>query len=265
METIFKHCFQSLTIVALAASLAFPQTADLTRPVLSYSGRMATLQVKGGRCLYLILLSLSRLYGWRITYEDAPLVYRGDLIDATAPSYVPKDENDRALFPRGGLLAISFEVPGVGQPPAKEKAREIVTNVLNTYEKNGFPGRYRLEVSKNGIMHVIPTEMKNREGVWSPVVPILDREIKLEAQPNSNADQVIGRIIRTLSQSTGFRIIDGPVADNKMHQTKITSAVALQGSARDVIDSVAIESGAALGWLLLYDPGLKWYALNIVH
>ena len=265
METIFKHCFQSLAIVALAASSAIPQTVDLTRPVLSYSGRIATLQVKGERCLYPILQSLSELYGWHITYEDAPLVYRGDLVDLTAPSYVPKDENDRALYPRGGLLSISFEVPGVGQPPPKEKAGEIVTEVLNNYENNGFPGRYRLEIAKNGIMHVLPTEVKNREGVWSPVVPILNTEIKLEAQPNSNADQVIGRIIRTLSQSTGFRIMDGPVADNRMHQTEITSAVALQGTARDVIDSVAIESGAALGWLLLYDPGLKWYALNIVH
>ena len=145
----------------------------------------------------------------------------------------------------------------MGQPPPKEKAGEIVTEVLNNYENNGFPGRYRLEIAKNGIMHVLPTEVKNREGVWSPVVPILDTEIRLEAQPNSNATQIIKQAVQAVSQSTGFRILRGPVADNKLNQTKMTSAVALQGSARDVIDSVAIESGAALGWLLLYDPGLK--------
>ena len=132
-------------------------------------------------------------------------------------------------------------------------------------KKNGLPGRYRLEVAKNGLMHVIPTEVKNREGVWSPVVPIFDTQIKLKAQQDSNAEQVIEQATRVVSQSTGIRMFLGGIADNKLHQTQITSAVTLQGSARDVIDSVALKSGAALGWLLLYGPGEKLYALNIFH
>ena len=239
--------------------------ADANQLSVSYQGRTATLRVNTVRCLPTLLQGLSKLYGWRIAYEDAPLSYSGDVVDVTASTYQSKDDQDRALDAKGGPLDVSFDVPGVGQAPPEAQAAQIIRAVLARYEQLKYPGRYKLEISDKGVMHVVPFEVKNRDGTPTKVVPVLDTKINFQSQQEISGERAMQQICQSVSQITGARVLNGgSIADNRLFQLKLrlpdTPVVA-----RDITDSVAIESGVSRFWELLYDPGARIYALSVVH
>lgn len=253
-----------VTAVVLSAQIRAGLAAKPNQPSITYQGTRATLKVDTVRCLPTLLQGLSRLYGWRITYEDAPLSYPGDVVDVTAPTYQSKDDQDRALDARGGPLDVSFEVPAVGQAPPEAQADQIIRDVLARYEKLKYPGRYKLEISDKGVLHVVPFEVKNRDGMPTRIVPLLDTRIKLQSEQEISGERAMQQITQAVSRMTGVRVLHGGIADNRLFQLKLS----LPDSpviARDITDSVAIESGVSRFWELLYDPGAKMYALNVVH
>lgn len=252
------------TVVVLSAQFRAGLAFDSNQPSITHQGRKATLKVNTVRYRPTLLQKLSKLYGWRITYEDAPLSYRGDVVDVTAPTYQSKDDEDRALDAKGGPLDVSFEVPGVGQAPPEAQAAQIIRAILEQYEQLKYPGRYRLEVSDRGVMHVIPFEVKNHDGTPTKVVPVLDTKISLQPQREISGERAIGETTRALGRVTGITILDGGVADNRLSQVNLTFANA-PTVARELVDAAAIQSGASNCWLLLYDPGARLYVLNVVH
>ena len=251
-------------LVILCPQLRAEAASNPSKPAITYQGTRASFKVDTVRCLPTLLQGLSKLYGWRIAYEDAPLSYLGDVVDVTARTYQSKDDQDRALDAKGGPLDVSFEVPAVGQAPPEAQAAQIIRDVLARYEQLKYPGRYKLEISSKGVMHVLPFEVKNHDGTPTKVVPVLDTNISFQSQQEISGERAMQQICQAVSRMTGARVLHGGIADNRLFQLKLrlpdTPVVA-----RDVTDSVAIESGVSRFWELLYDPGAKMYALNVVH
>jgi hypothetical protein len=68
--------------------------------VFSYANGTVTVTTDYRRGVGMIVEGLRERYGWKVNYEDVPIVYRGDYDDLTAPTYQPKGPEDRALDPR---------------------------------------------------------------------------------------------------------------------------------------------------------------------
>jgi hypothetical protein len=69
---------------------------------------------------------------------------------------------------------------------------------------------------------------------------------------------IVGEVQRT----TGKKVTLGMLPLNKLFQLEIKMG-ASDEVARDVLIRFAKDTNIGLSWRLFYDPGLKWFALNM--
>jgi len=119
-------------------------------------------------------------------------------------------------------------------------------------------GRFRVQRDASAI-HVIPTQIRNATGEWTPVQSVLDAPISL--QKEGNGVELLDAITEAIGKVTGQRVLVGTIPVSLfMHYHGVLNA---SGSARDALLQLFESTGAKMSWNLLYGPDLKAYALNI--
>jgi hypothetical protein len=213
-----------------------------------------TMYTDNLRCLASVIYTLSKKYGVRLTFEDAPLTSSYDLIDATAKTTKP--QSLRILLPRGGPLRFSFALDEGGHIPA----RIAVAALLDAYGASGYPGRYQLNENQ-GILHIIPVEARNASGNWITIGPLMSHQVTLLPKQGRTNKAVLELLIGQIEAASGRRVVLGTPLSNTFENAPFEDAASLP--ARDILERMFSQTGGHRLWLLLYDATFNYYVLSI--
>jgi hypothetical protein len=249
METTMSNVTISLVRAALAA--AFLLTASLAN-----AGTMqSTIAIKDPRPVAKALEELENRYGWQITYEDPPYVHGSDVADVT--SLVRKNkspaEEPKVLIPKGGTLSLTV-------PSAGWDENSAIEAVLKTYNTTRGGNRFA-SLSGVRLLHVVPRKMTGPSGKLETVTPILDTIITVAPKKRS-AFELLQEVCDTVSASTKEKVVVGTTPINLM-MNETTAIGGSNETARSVLERLVLGIDEPLSWQLFYDPGLKWYVVNI--
>jgi hypothetical protein len=108
-----------------------------------------------------VAYTFDQQYGWRITFEEAPLVWSGDMIDVTRNF----GAGIRAYDPRGGRLEFSYALGPSGSPPSDPTP--VLRAAIDAYHRAGLPGRYDL-LPVDGYFQIVPIAHTDKSGLLEP-------------------------------------------------------------------------------------------------
>ena len=199
-------------------------------------------------------------YGYVITYEDPRYEYDDDLTDVTAESRrdldrYPAGRAPKVLGPTGGRLQLS-----IAEPSKVDDMGGVLNQVLRAQTGSVRGGHFRV-LRTGKVFHILPTEIRDRNGNWSVVSSILDAAISLPAQELTDSE-MIATICNAVSAAshvsvnvglTGFSeggISAGETQPHRYH-LQADSEPARQVLMR-ALDEVAPDRGRQT-WVLLYD------------
>lgn len=203
---------------------------------------------------------LESRYGWVVGYEDPPWQDPGEMADVT--EQVRRDPRPagqgRVLVPRGGTLAWEFNVDPINGLPSDPAA--MLNGMIEAHEEAGNPGGFRWE-GRGTRFDIVPVGMRDVHGQPAAVAPILNTRINLEGGQRSVLD-VVHEIAASLSNAGPYPVTVGQVLVNLFRQQQ-TSISAQGETARDVLHRLTGTLNEPISYQLFYDPGLKFYALNL--
>jgi hypothetical protein len=252
-------------VLCLAMPGLFILMSFVVRGRASQGVNQTKLSVEDSRPVAKAIEVLEEKYGWVITYEDPRFVHASEIVDVALKvrrdldKYKP-GEVPPVFIPRGGPLEFTYDVASKTNLPTNPVA--VVQTLLDAQAASSNGGRFRLE-SRGKIMHVIPTAIRNSQGRVVPQGSVLDTIISLPPGQRTVL-QKLESICAAISRTTGIRIELGTIPDNWFSRAQDHQG-AMGQRARDVLINTfaSMESGMHLSWQLFYDPGMKFYALNI--
>jgi hypothetical protein len=202
---------------------------------------------------------LQEKYGWIITYEDPRLVNESDLLDETDTEYRQAHPGGRrALTPKGGRLEISYFVSSATGKP--ENPRALIQTLLNAHAESANPGRFELRQSGQ-IFHVIPSQVKDASGRWVHQASILDIPITFPEKERSVLE-TLETITAAISSATQMKVAIGTIPLNLFVRRRTTQSASIE-PAREALIRTLESTNRRFSWRLLYDPGMKMFALNV--
>ena len=231
--------------------------------VIAYGGSLVAAQSKeylsvdDARPLAEAIQMLEQRYGWVVTYEDPRFEHEADVQDVTAVVSGPARSNKRVLVPKGVPFTFIYDLPPDGQAP---DAAQLINTLLTTYSGTGNPGGFGL-VTTGDVLHVVPQAIRNSKGEVIQQKSVLDVPISLTFT-NGTADQAIGLLLRSLSQTIRIPVLYGSGPVNLLAQTRLDLASSSK-PARTVLSTILRASGKPLSWQLFFDPGLRLYVFNV--
>jgi len=237
--------------IVLYVTVVFLGTNQAARPSPIGPQNETSLTVTDPRPVAKAIGLLEARFGWQITYEDPPFEYEGDVADLTV-----RRDLGRALVPKEGRIEISYSTAGE-QPPIP---RDVLQAILDDHEFRGNAGKFVVK-STGPVYHVIPAGVKDRRGVIRNVNSILDLRISLPKE-DRNINETLQAICQALSRESGVTVGLASAPINILLSFRSEDG-ATDESARDVLLRSFAVTKTKLVWALLYDPGLKVYALNI--
>jgi hypothetical protein len=130
-------------------------------------------------------------YGYAITLEEPRLTYEGDLEDMPAQyrndlGKYPHGEAPRVLVPRSN--ALTLKVPAATAVSAGELG-SVLQQLTQTQSTSDHGAHFRLQHTGN-VFHIIPTEVRDHSGNWTPLTPIFDAPITIQSAERSALDTV---------------------------------------------------------------------------
>lgn len=207
--------------------------------------RTETIRVEASdRPLYSFSLELQKRLPVAVTYEEP----------ATAEAPVAKG---RVGAPAAGTLEVTYQLVAATGMPANTAS--VLENAVADLEASGSRVRFKVVQGGQEIYHVVPVAVRNAEGKWVKVTPILDTPIALTAAERP-VDEVLLAIRDELIRITGANVVLGEVPVNWASNTKVQLGGKAQ-SARDLLGEAL--AGGHFTWQLLYDARLKAYVLRI--
>jgi len=239
----------------LAGILLISLTAGITPPAESeVPDGIVKIRVKSGRPLAAAADEIQSRIGIVVNYEDPPYTHESDLREMIIPT-----SGAKVMVPAGGTLELKYVLP-----LKATRAREmtpLLGSLLDAYAASHQPGGFRVEQAGE-MFHIIPTEVKNKEGILVPVTPILDTPIDLPEIERSGAEILVA-ITERVSAETGQVVMVGlaPINLFMRHRVRIGGTGV---AARECLVQLLEALDAPVSWRLFYDPGLGFYVLNIV-
>ena len=235
------------------------------------AGAEQQLSISDGRPVAKAVEVLSKRHGIVITYEDPRYAFEGDLKDVTAAvSRSPVKPGHRVLVPRGGAMQLTYTLsPSSGK---LEGLDAVVRKVLDSNVASGGGAQFEL-IQQDDVLHVVPVMLKNSEGAWVATRSILDTPITLPMESRSGL-QTVDAICNALSAAAKVNVGITMAPTNALASYQVVEG-GTNEPARDILSRSLkqLSKGMAsrLGenyerqyvWQLLFDPGIKTYALNL--
>jgi hypothetical protein len=230
--------------------------------------------VRGPRPVADAVRKLEKRYGWPITYEDPPWVYKGDTKVVTPRT--PKDGKragegaPRIAPPRGGAFTfvmgdadLTFIMGDVARPWRGRRsfepvARDAILAMLKSYSRSIGGAEIFALTESDDMFHVVPVQRRDASGKMERIVPLLDTPVSIPGKPNT-LSALLNAIFRSLTESTGTRV-GVPMAPP---HTPIYISAEPGESARSVLSRAIAEQKrlGPLSWALFYTS--NWgYMLN---
>jgi hypothetical protein len=222
-----------------------------------------TISVDDPRPIAAALQALEKKYGYAITYEDPELTNPLDVKDATsevAAKHAGRTNGKKILIPKGGAFQFHYHVEN-GKP--QEDATTLLRRMVAEYGSLGhsiFTVQTR-ETKNKTEWHVVPTRARDESGLLAEQSALLDRIISIPRKERS-ALNMLSEICQQLTLVSGRHVGVGNVPINPLiayHAELGTNGE----SARDVLDQLLSRFQNQMVWQVFFDPGLKWYMLNL--
>ena len=257
-DLIGRFAFLIVGIFAAAAAVA----TSNDKAALEEKGGKTTLTVEGPRPVAKAVETLMQKYGSVITYEDPRYSYAEDLDDVTeqvrkdldkySPGKAPK-----VIVPAGGALSVTSSSGEVG-------------DILNQITQASEHGHFKV-VRTGDVLHVVPTEVRDKNGNWIPQTSILDARISLPAQDRS-AYQTIKAICQAVGAAAHAQVEYGaPIGGGLRAENGPPAAYRLEANdepARSVLMramAMIFPPGRKMTWELFYgSPQDPSYGLTVM-
>jgi len=242
MKNVTRKIQFAMMLCAASAAYAMPAHAQ------------QALSVHDPRPVAAMILELETRYSWQITYEDPPYASAADIEDVTA-RYARSPGGARILVPKAGSLSVS----GLAGAP-RESA--TIAQMLTSYNELAGAEAFRL-VKEGELYHVVPNKAHDESGALRAAPSILEAKIAVRPGQRTMYD-LLDEMCNKVSRASGMKVLLGTVPQSLLRNTSTTVGTAgRKETARAVLDQMIAQSGARLSWQLLYDPGDKFYALNL--
>jgi hypothetical protein len=252
-----RRCWRAIRAVSSVATLACGAAAFTHSSLGLCASSMQTITIEDPRPIDEALQVLQPKYGHVVTYEDPPYSYEGDLRDVTEANAKSPSHGVRTLIPVGGSVNVTVPASGSDTGTLDSALRQL----LQSHAALQRGGHFRFQ-EKDGVFHVIPTEVRDRNGNWQTLVPLLDSRITLPNLPDANGAVMLNAICDAVSKASGVRVMVGLMPVNILLQHR-GALEANNETARAVLLRALRLCSTSLSWSLLYDAGLKMYFLNI--
>jgi hypothetical protein len=147
------------------------------------------LNIDSGRPVYRAVSTLQTRYGYVITYEDPRYATEDDLEDVSASvvrqySQYPPGAAPRVIVPRRSQLTVALPASPDISP---QDLAAVLQKLVAAQASNSRGGHFRVEEAGD-VFHVIPTEVRDRNGNWARYSPLLDTLISLPPQDRSEME-----------------------------------------------------------------------------
>jgi hypothetical protein len=159
----------------------------------------------------------------------------------------------RVLIPRGGAFSFHYD--------AAVPATALSDMLLSHSAALSDGGEMFSVIEGDGLLHVTPVDFIGSSGRREKIKPLLDLTISILPKQRTGAD-LVEEICHSLSLAAGQTVVTGTTPLSLL-ATRKTAVTASSEPARSVLDRLFKEIDIALSWQLFYDPGLRWYVLNI--
>lgn len=252
------HRWRCLEVAVFTIIAAFPHRVcaqpDSPAGSIRVNGLIATFSVDFPRPLQSVAYTFIQEYGWPVTFEEAPIVFAGDMVDVTVNFNV----GIRAYDPRGGRLEFSYRIGEDGKPPSDPLP--VLKAAIEAHHQAGLPGRYEV-VQAGGYFHIVPTAHHNERGVLEPVRSPLDALVTVDGGGRS-AWPVFNEFARAVERTSGYRIGIGNNPFYRGDQPSIEQRFENVQS-RAILRALIHARGQPRPWFLMCRPGRKECALSI--
>jgi hypothetical protein len=201
------------------------------------------------------------LFHWRITYEDAPVFDKREVVLSTAPSGVP--------WLRMRAVPVEFDIPAMVDESIGDYRRKVMDAAMSAYNRSG--NRAAFSYSDNGdYIHVVPSSVAGRDGRMRPSSSILDVPVTVKLGQYTIRG-IVEAILEQVGHRAGTNISLGTIP-NSFKQIVLTEE-ANDESARDIFVRVFDRQNGArymagllperLYWELTYVADGSGYFFNV--
>jgi len=204
------------------------------------------IDVEGPRPLDAALSELRTRHGWAITYEELPLQYSGDTVDATLSVRRDGDVTKPALVAKGGRLLFTYEAQ-----PNGENAEAVLLDLLREYRVSDPPFEFRL-ARTGDVFHAIARTSRNGRGVPEERAPLLDTKISIPPKERTVQEMLV-EILAAVRAEVGGRLDPPGWASSLFVQTQVVGG-ADNESARSVLLRTLRATRRQVVWALLCSP-----------
>lgn len=258
-------------LLVLAAHLP----SDSAHSQTVQGGSQSSIGIDDPRPVAKAVEELVSRYGYVITYEDPRHAYEGDLQDVTTQvrkdlDQYPPGKAPKVIVPRGGRLTLAL--PSSASVSTQSVA-SVLGQLIRAQSSRGEGGHFRV-VQVGEVFHVVPTEVRDRNGNWTAQSSILDVPISLPVEDRSEG-AMVDAIAKAVSAEAHVKVyIGGGVgrgifnpnrpqpynlgADNERASDVLMRALVLLNDPKS-----GTWISQRLTWQLLYDSSDNAYFLNI--
>jgi hypothetical protein len=237
-----------------------------------------TININDPRPVSVLAQKIEELSGKPINYEDVRYDNSADIKDIADSIMTPAQRSQAAvglhvLVPVGGSMSVTITVD-----PATQRLIDTlsVTNALSTLvaaanSSPNLPGRYRVESYNDGF-YIVPTQQRSVTGAFISATPVLSVPITLNGG-EATAWEALKAILLQVSQAAGIKVDIGTVPIKLFATSKVALSASSEPAYRvlsrlfaPISNGVsALPSGGAptLSYSLLFDPKMRFYALNV--
>jgi|CXWL01.1.fsa_nt_gi hypothetical protein len=229
----------------------------LAAGIASAADRMAEagFSVTGARPLSAAADLLENRFGMTVTYEDPPYLYEKDL----KPYSTATDLRNPPLIPAGTGFSLGYEqvLARSGTPTGPVL---LTGDLVAAHAAAAQPGRF--QVTGTGTrLHLVPTQVRNAEGVLEGLRPVLDTPVLLAPGQRSALD-VATELCAALTAAGSYPVDLGvvPFADLDQRNVFVDPAAT---PARELLDRMSAAGADELSWRLFFEPARNRFLLHL--
>jgi hypothetical protein len=224
--------------------------------------------VVSGRPIREAALLLESEYRTPVTYEESPLLWKGDMSQTEMGQIIPKE--------------LSFSLPvELSRKANPQIDGNFLEEIIDAYQKQTDGPRFRVSTSQLGL-HIIPSEIRNSRGIWTQAKPILDSIITIPVASRTPEGH-FRALCDVLTRSSGITVkaapqwMDQVFAPNgivpprtraltEKEEKEISITWGAQGIvAREALLNLISPSATTLTWRLLCESGEEPYCVLNLH
>jgi hypothetical protein len=194
-----------------------------------------------------------------ITYEDPPLLFRGELDDITAE--VARDRSAPLVRSGKGIWvprnkALAWTEHTTSETPSIDQVQAALHDLLRIHNASDAGGKLKL-VREGDVLHVVPARTKLQNGQWWDVFSVMD--VPLTIAPGlRNVDEQLDAIFDAIGKKLGVSIgitrrpVNAMQVPPSMYQL---DGVTGRQQVADILKLINVPTR----WSILYDPSTQSY------